>query len=84
MAVIRITPESSNIAEYTYDDQKRLMVVTFVNGWRYTFANVPDEAFQNMRKYRSAGEFFKGVIQRNYEMVRKEAPRDEGNEGAAS
>ena len=76
MAIISIKPQSSNIAEYIYDDQKRLMTVIFVNGWKYVYANVPDEAFQNMRKYRSAGEFVAGVISR-YKVIQKEAPKNE-------
>lgn len=84
MPVETIRPESSNITEYTYDSERRRLTVIFRNGWRYVHAGVPAEAFANMRKYRSAGEFYHSVI-RLYRVYSKEAPpkepKDANNEG---
>lgn len=80
MALITVRPESSNIAEYSYDDQKRTLRVRFKNGNRYTHGGISDQLFQNMRKYRSAGEFYHGLI-RNREVIKVEIPSDYADEG---
>lgn len=61
---ITITPKSKHIRSYTYDPQTKQLAVEFHNGKVYTHAGVPAEAFENMQKYRSAGEFYHGVIKR--------------------
>ena len=57
-------PKSSHIREVGYDDASRSMAVKFHNGKVYTHLGVPPEAFVNMQKYRSAGEFYHRIIKR--------------------
>ena len=66
----RITPKSPHVLYYEYDPATKLMTVAFHNGKTYTHANVPSEAFTNMQRYRSAGEFYHAVIKR-YPLVDK-------------
>ena len=70
MAVFTYMPkQSSHVKQAVYDDSEKTLSVTFHNGKVYSYGDVPQEAYDNMVKYRSAGEFFQGVIRRNYKGV---------------
>ena len=57
-------PKSKHIREASYDPATRTVLVTFHNGVRYQHRGVPQEAWDNWGRYRSAGEFYHGVIRR--------------------
>lgn len=59
-----INPKSSHIRSYSYDPAAKSLTVDFHNGKTYTHVGVPPEAYENMQRYRSAGEFYHGVIRR--------------------
>lgn len=62
--MITVNPKSNHIREYSYDPASKQLSVQFHNGRTYTHVGVPQEAFDNMQRYRSAGEFYHGVIKR--------------------
>ena len=71
MDPLSFKPEKSHhIEKAVYDPDKKIVHVTFKNGKTYPYVDVPQEAFTNWMKYRSAGEFFHGVIKRNYKLVK--------------
>ena len=70
MAVFKYTPKiSSHIQQAEYDDATKTLAVTFKTGKTYNYGGVPQEAYDNLTKYRSAGEFVQGVIRKNYKVL---------------
>ncbi len=58
--------ESSNITESQYDMSTEKMVVTFKNGTKYEYENVPHKAYAKVRFSDSQGKFFTTEISKNY------------------
>jgi lysyl-tRNA synthetase class 2 len=57
---------SSVIYSFTYDPQRRRLVVTFVTGRVYEYADVPPHIVSNLRASFSKGVFFNGHIRDRY------------------
>ena len=49
---------SSVIRDFDYDEERRVLQITFVSGRVYAYSNVPAEVFQELEMARSKGEFF--------------------------
>lgn len=58
--------ESSNITESQYDMTAETMVVTFKNGVKYEYENVPHKVYAKFRLSESQGKFFTTEISKNY------------------
>lgn len=58
---------SSVVAEYKYDDETKVLRVTYVSGAIYDYKNVPADVYEAMRTFRSKGTFLNKVIKENYE-----------------
>jgi hypothetical protein len=51
------TPQSSTIAGFDYDSDRRVLVVEFKIGSRYNYYDVPENVFQGMKASPSKGQF---------------------------
>jgi hypothetical protein len=49
---------SSVIRDFDYDEERRVLQITFVSGRVYAYSDVPPEVFQEFEMARSKGEFF--------------------------
>lgn len=49
---------SSNIREGQYDAESRTLIVTFANGSRYEYGEVPNDVWKDFCESESAGSFF--------------------------
>lgn len=64
------TPESSNIARFSYDDASRILKVEFTNGSVYDYFDVPSHVFDGMRNAPSKGQYLAQQIKGNYRYAR--------------
>lgn len=53
---------SSNILEGQYDAATRTLIVTFTNGTRYEYGEVPNTVWKEFCEAESAGSFFHRAI----------------------
>lgn len=58
---------SSVISSYTYDEEKRILTVTFLSGKVYAYKNVPKQIYVNMRGYTSKGRYLNAFIKGLYD-----------------
>jgi hypothetical protein len=58
--------KSSNITESEYDTSTEKMIVTFKNGVKYEYENVPHKVYARFRLSESQGKFFTTDISKNY------------------
>ena len=49
---------SSVIRDFDYDEERRVLEITFVSRKVYRYSDVPPELFQEFEMARSKGEFF--------------------------
>ena len=68
--MLSFQPKSSHIRGVQYDEATRRLSVEFHKGDVWHYEGVPHEAYVNFTRYRSAGEFFHGVIRRHYRGVK--------------
>ena len=54
--------ESSNLDKATYDYVTQEMLIIFHNGSCYSYANVPENIFTELKVAKSAGKFFNSNI----------------------
>ena len=64
------TPESSNIARYTYDGAAQVLTVEFRNGGSYNYYDVPQVVFDQMRTAPSKGGFHARYVKGAYRYAR--------------
>lgn len=66
-----ITVESNAIKKASYDYDIRLLKITFVNGKKYNYHNVPTDTFISMKYSKSIGRFINKYIKSdfNYESI---------------
>ncbi len=57
---------SSVIRSFRYDPIEHQLDLVFVSGRRYRYHEVPEEAYDAMRRAFSKGEFFNEQIRDNY------------------
>lgn len=58
--------ESSNLKRTEYDTQTKLMEVTFKNGVKYVYEEVPHQIYTKFRMSESQGKFFNLNIAKKY------------------
>ncbi len=66
MITYKSVPNSSTIYRLKYDDDRRELTVTFVNGAQYLYTDVPLDVFEEMIKAESIGSFFAKNIKAKY------------------
>lgn len=60
-----VKPDSSNIKEYIYNQDKGELLITFHHGGTYKYEAVPYKMFLAMKVAESAGSFFNQYIKNN-------------------
>jgi KTSC domain-containing protein len=58
----RMTFNSSNIQQAEYEAESRTLIVTFTNGKRYEYGEVPNTTWKAFKESASAGSFFHSNI----------------------
>lgn len=56
-------PKSSHITSATYDPSTQILSTTFHNNRTYQHV-IPPLVWENFQRYRSAGEYFHGIIRK--------------------
>lgn len=64
------TPQSSNVAGFTYDQASRVLTVEFKNGTRYSYYDVPEGLFDGMKAAPSKGQFLAQNIKGKFRYAR--------------
>lgn len=65
------TPQSSNIAGFSYDEATQVLTVEFNNGSRYDYYDVPDHIFEGMKSADSKGKYLNAEIKSLYRYARQ-------------
>jgi hypothetical protein len=64
------TPESSNIARFSYDSAIQVLKIEFKKGGTYSYFDVPDQVFESMRNAPSKGQHLAQQIKGRYRYAR--------------
>jgi len=64
------TPESSNLAGFSYEKTSHVLTVEFKNGGRYNYYDVPEAVFEQMKVAPSKGQFLAQNIKEKYRYAR--------------
>ena len=64
------SPESSNIARFGYDFAMQVLKVEFKKGGVYSYFDVPEHLFENMRAAPSKGQYLAQQIKGRYRYAR--------------
>jgi hypothetical protein len=64
------TPQSSNVAGFTYDQAARVLTVEFKNGTRYNYFDVPEGLFEGMKTATSKGQFLAQNVKGKFRYAR--------------
>ena len=62
---------STVIREFRYQPERQELLVTFVNGRQYSYEEVPQELFDEMRRAFSKGSFFNRRVRDRFRAVRR-------------
>ena len=65
-----IEVESSAISRVTYDFKHKRLFVVFSSDTLYSYENIPDEVFYNIKFSDSIGKAFRKLIRGKYEYTR--------------
>lgn len=64
------TPESSNIARFSYDEANQVLKIEFKNGSIYDYFEVPENVYEGMRNAPSKGQYLAQQIKGIYRYAR--------------
>lgn len=64
------TPDSSNIARFSYDNASGVLSIEFKKGGTYQYFDVPESAYSGMRAADSKGQYFTQYIKGVYRYAR--------------
>jgi hypothetical protein len=64
------TPESSNIARFSYDEVSHVLKVEFKNGSVYAYYDVPEQLFNSMLHAPSKGQYLAQQVKGSYRYAR--------------
>ncbi len=65
------TPQSSNVAGFSYDKATQVLTVEFNSGSRYDYYDVPEHIFRGMESADSKGRYLNAQIKGNYRYARQ-------------
>lgn len=65
------TPQSSNVASFSYDEAAQVLTVEFNNGSRYDYYDVPENVFEDMKSADSKGKYLNAEIKGHYRYARQ-------------
>jgi hypothetical protein len=64
---LAVAVNSSHIADVAYNEADQTLIVTWKNGRRYEYTNVPKNLYEEFLSAPSQGKFFNENIRNNYE-----------------
>lgn len=70
--VAMIPVVSSNVKSIGYHEATQKLIVEFLNGTMYSYEDVPQEVFNNLKNAESVGKFLNANIKNNYTYKRHE------------
>jgi len=62
--------DSSNLAAVGYDESASILYITFNNGWRYMYFDVPSEIYRGLLNASSKGKYHHAYIKNAYRCQR--------------
>ena len=62
----KVTSTSSMIKSFAYDEDAKILAVTFKNNSEWYYHNVPEKIFNDMKESDSHGKFFLANIKGKY------------------
>ncbi|MCG8531203.1 MAG: KTSC domain-containing protein [Desulfovibrionales bacterium] len=65
------TPQSSNVAGFSYDSVSQVLTVEFNSGGRYDYYDVPEHIFGGMKSADSKGRYLHVKIKGQYRYARQ-------------
>ncbi len=65
------TPESSNVAGFSYEEANQVLTVEFNSGARYDYYDVPQHIFEGMEVAVSKGKYLNAEIKGHYRYARQ-------------
>lgn len=65
------TPQSSNVAGFSYDVGNQVLTVEFNSGSRYDYYDVPEHIFEGMKTADSKGKYLNAEIKGHYRYARQ-------------
>ena len=66
-----LTPESSNLARFRYDETSQTLTVQFNSGTMYDYYDVPHHVFEGMKSADSKGKYLNREIKGVYRYARQ-------------
>lgn len=65
------TPQSSNVAGFSYDEAAQVLTVEFNSGSRYDYYDVPENVFEGMKSADSKGRYLNTEVKGHYRYARQ-------------
>jgi hypothetical protein len=65
------TPQSSNVAGFSYDEAEQVLTVEFNSGSRYDYYDVPENVFEGMKSADSKGRYLNTEVKGHYRYARQ-------------
>ncbi len=65
------TPQSSNVAGFSYDETSQILIVEFNSGSRYNYYDVPQHVYDGMKSADSKGRYLNAEIKGVYRYARQ-------------
>lgn len=65
------TPQSSNVAGFSYSEASKVLTVEFNSGSRYDYYDVPEHIFEGMKDADSKGKYLNANVKGHYRYARQ-------------
>ena len=66
MVLIRCIMPSTVIDYFRYDSDKQCLIITFLSGNIYSYKDVPEKVYKQMKASQSKGKYFNHIIKDKY------------------
>ena len=66
MVLIRYIMPSTVIDHFSYDSDKNCLIITFLSGNVYSYKDVPEKVYKQMKASQSKGKYFNHIIKDKY------------------
>lgn len=70
-------PDSNNLAKAEYNDETKLLSLTFKNNLTYSYTDVPKEIFDGLSESKSKGQYFHKSIKNAFKFVKQEKKEED-------
>lgn len=75
--VVHDAPSKSHLSTYSYDDEAKVLTVTFRTGETYRYAKVPAGVFAGLRAASSKGKFLHEHVRGKFEHEKVEEDKEQ-------